>query len=1462
MSAQIQPSTARASSAAAAVVYTAAVTLGSTTAVAGKFAGDPRELLASSDKATVVALAHASELATVVGASNSSSSDKIQVISAVVAARELISLIPLLRDLARQRGPAVVVHVAVESAADVSAVLGVRDSGCAILRSTSRQDSVDYAIVAALAAQQTGMPFVHCFSEAAWTEAEAEAVQVYEAESARAAAAAYLQAGDSESVHEAVERAMAAVCSTRAAAVSYAGGPEDARVVFVTFGQVVDPEVAASVAGAGVVQISLIRPANGDAVRAAVPQTARRVVAVEPAGVAAWGPVLFDLAAVAWGGGESAEAARPILLDAVTRSAAAAEGLTAAELAAAAEHAAGMAAPGQFELAGGGLAGVSQQAAELSVGEAGAAFAGPYAQLLRDAFGERLRVANAGGQQSVWGDGGQAAATPEFGFGRVAAAAQARARLGDAVTAVLRDVGTALSGALHAALAAWLAGRDDPAVATEEAAARLGSLLAAERAGSAALDGLWRQRAHFAQRSQWLVGDDAWAYDIGSSGVHHVLASGSRVRMLVVDTEAYGANSSDGANSSEGGVRGGVRKKDIGLYAMNYGAAYVASVSAYASYTQALQAMAEADAFPGPAVVVAHQPTGGGPIDQLQAAKRAVDSGAWALYRWDPRRGGAAGGGSANGGSAGGGAADSSPSFQLDSERLRRAVADFVARDGVLAVAGRAAAAVPAGLAAGGALRGDVARLVGGLGAAAAAAPLLVVYASDGGNGEDAARRVARAGRRRGMAVRCVSMDACDADELAFERTVVAVVSTAGQGEVPAAGRDFVRALGGAAAGSLGATRFAVFGLGDSHYWPRAEDALYFNKPARDLDRRLAELGATRLVPVGLGDDADADGWGAAFALFDAALWAALGGGDARGGLLDDPEPDAARRTDEENKAASRFLRGTIADALRDASTGAVGEWDARLLKFHGTYMQDDRDVRDARAARGEERAFSFMIRVRLPGGVATPAQWLAMDALAAEHGNGSLKITTRQTFQLHGVLKRNLRDTMRAINRALMDSLAACGDVNRNVVAAANPRQPHLHAQVARLADDLSTHLLPATAAYHEIWLGDDQIYAQPALPAAEEEPEAEPLYGPTYLPRKFKIAIAIPPENDVDVFAYDLGFVAILSDDALRIVGYNVVIGGGMGMTHNNRATYPRLASALGFVPPGRAVAVAEAVMLVQRDHGDRVNRKHARLKYTVDDHGLDWWRARVEERLGEPLPAPRAHPAFTRNADRYGWTAAAPGLNNFTMFVQNGRVVDRPGAPLKSALAAVARAHAGSFRLTCNAHLIVADVRDADVPAMAALLARHGLDNLAFSGLRLHSMACAALPTCGLAMAESERYLPRLIDLLDDVVDKAGLRHDAIVIRMTGCPNGCARPYNAEIGLVGKAPGAYNLYLGGSHQGDRLNKLFAESLNEAQIIASLAPIIARYAKERNDAERFGDFVVRAGVVKATREGKDFHD
>ena len=550
-------------------------------------------------------------------------------------------------------------------------------------------------------------------------------------------------------------------------------------------------------------------------------------------------------------------------------------------------------------------------------------------------------------------------------------------------------------------------------------------------------------------------------------------------------------------------------------------------------------------------------------------------------------------------------------------------------------------------------------------------------------------------------------------------------------------------------------------------------------------------------------------------------------------------------------KSGSHYLRGTIAEGIADTTTGAIGEVDQQLIKFHGAYQQDDRDLRSARRKEKLEKAYSFLVRIRVPGGVVTPAQWLATDALATRFGNGTIKLTTRQTFQLHGIIKSNLKQTLRDINQAAMDTIAACGDVNRNVMCNANPYLSEVHGQVLGLARDISNHLTPQTRAYHEIWLDDEQI--------ASTRDEVEPIYGKTYLPRKFKIAIAVPPSNDVDVFANCLSFIAIVEHGEL--VGFNVAVGGGMGMTHGNSATFPRLAEVIGFCLPDQAVAVAESVVCLQRDFGDRSDRKHARFKYTVDDHGADWILAKVNDALGYALGAARPF-AFDHTGDRFGWVDDTNGNSHLTLFVQGGRVLDTPSYPLLTALREIATVHDGDLRLTPNQNLIIANVTPAQRSVIEKLLVSYGIrDDHAQSALRLNALTCVALPTCGLALAEAERYLPELLTELEEVLEQNGLRHDAITLRMTGCPNGCSRPFLAEIGLVGRAPGRYNIYLGGGFVGQRLSKLFLESVAAESIKSVLAPVIARYARERGAGERFGDFCIRVGVVEATKQGGDFH-
>jgi sulfite reductase (NADPH) hemoprotein beta-component len=550
-------------------------------------------------------------------------------------------------------------------------------------------------------------------------------------------------------------------------------------------------------------------------------------------------------------------------------------------------------------------------------------------------------------------------------------------------------------------------------------------------------------------------------------------------------------------------------------------------------------------------------------------------------------------------------------------------------------------------------------------------------------------------------------------------------------------------------------------------------------------------------------------------------------------------------------KTRSNYLRGTIEEGLADLSTGSMSEDDQQLLKFHGTYQQDDRDLRNDRRKHRLEKAYSFMIRIRVPGGVATPQQWIETDRLATQFANGTIKLTTRQAFQFHGIIKTNLKRTIAEINQAAMDTIAACGDVNRNVMCNPNPYLSSVHAEVLKAAQDISTHLTPATRAYHEIWLDGEKVEST--------EEEQEPIYGKTYLPRKFKITIAVPPSNDVDIFANCLSFIAIVEDG--KLVGYNVAVGGGMGSTHGNEATYPRLADVIGFCTPEQVVDVAEKVVLVQRDFGDRTDRKHSRFKYTVDDHGPEWILAKLNEYLGYDLGPVRSY-EFTDNGDRFGWVEDENGNFHYTLFVEGGRVLDTPTYPMRTGLLEIAKIHDGDFRLTANQNLVIANISVKKRSEIEALLEKYGMAHShERSALRLSSIACVALPTCGLALAEAERYLPVVITNLEEDLEAAGLRHDAITIRMTGCPNGCGRPFISEIGFVGRGPDRYNLYLGGGHAGQRLSKLYREDIHADEIRGLLAPIFQRYAKERIEGERFGDFVIRAGYVAATVQGKDFH-
>ncbi|WP_413381023.1 assimilatory sulfite reductase (NADPH) hemoprotein subunit [Alkalihalobacillus sp. 1P02AB] len=559
------------------------------------------------------------------------------------------------------------------------------------------------------------------------------------------------------------------------------------------------------------------------------------------------------------------------------------------------------------------------------------------------------------------------------------------------------------------------------------------------------------------------------------------------------------------------------------------------------------------------------------------------------------------------------------------------------------------------------------------------------------------------------------------------------------------------------------------------------------------------------------------------------------------------PPSDVERIKDESN-----YLRGTLAESMEEPISSGISDDDNRLMKFHGSYLQDDRDLRNERNKQKLEPAFQFMLRVRTPGGVSTPEQWLVMDELAGKYGNQTLKLTTRQAFQMHGILKWNMKQTIQDIYASKLDTIAACGDVNRNVMANPNPYQSEVHGEVFEWSQRLSDHLLPKTRAYYELWLDEEKVAGTP-----ETE---EPMYGKHYLPRKFKIGIAVPPSNDIDVFSQDIGYIAIVEEG--KLVGFNVTIGGGMGMTHGDTATYPQLGKVIGFVKPEQILDIAEKIITIQRDYGNRSERKYARFKYTVDRLGLDAVVKELENRLGWSLEEAKPF-HFESNGDRYGWVKGVKGRWHFTLFVEGGRIVDEENYPLMTGLREIAKIHTGDFRLTGNQNLVIANVTSQKKKKINELIEKYKLtDGKHYSALRRSSLACVALPTCGLAMAEAERYLPSFIGKVEEIVNQNGLRDKEITIRMTGCPNSCARPALAEIGFIGKGPGKYNMYLGAAFDGSRLSKMYRENIGEAEIISILNELLPRYAKEREEGEHFGNFLVRVGVIQATTDGTNFHN
>lgn len=1129
-----------------------------------------------------------------------------------------------------------------------------------------------------------------------------------------------------------------------------------------------------------------------------------------------------------------------------------------------------------------------------------------------------------------------ASATPEYALGQLLEFQHRQRRLADLVEEKIPR----FAGGLQAELRDWLSWVRGADAAGAEGAVRDSKISGAELVDS--LHHSHRDEAaqlleyarYFDTRTRWIVGSDRWSYDAGLAAFHAALRQADHhAKLLIIDTDSS-------INRHQG-------KKNLGLYALNYGGSYVASVALYSSYTQTLSALIEANKFSaGPAVVLAYSPEAAGALDALRLTRKAVNTGYWPLYRYTP---------TADEGSAGG--ATIADNFHLDSSFLRRELRDFLDRRNTLTQLAAADAQLAYNLTtynaaqqqrAASVSRTAYSELIAGLGSE----PMTVAYASDNGNATGVARRIAADANQRGFKSKLCALDELAVDELSACALLIAVVSTSGQGEFPTGGKEFWPALKKRKEALTG-LRYAVFGLGDSKYWPRAEDAVYFARPSAQLDEKLSALGAAQVIARGVGDDQAADGFHTALNAWVPALWKALGAENAGGA---DQAGEPAALTNEDMKRDSNYLRGTISAGLANLSTGAMTAADQQLTKFHGVYLQDDRDVREQRQNEGLEPAYAFMIRVRLAGCVTTPQQWLCIDRLASERGNGTFKITTRGTYQLHGVVKANLIPAVREINRVAMDTLGACGDVCRNVTCTACPTMRGVHTQLTRMARLVSRALLPETLAYHEIFLtklgpvargeesgprrpagwaemwgkksaeggaGADKdadaganaavdasdagkkyaeggaskgsagsagkkhashkktkilVAGSPIHDLAEKEiteevqrqqaapgiDPVEPLYGATYLPRKFKVGITVPPYNDVDVYTNDVGLIAIVEHG--KVIGFNVLAGGGMGTTHNNTKTYPRAGTPLGFIPYDKAPFVCQKFLIIERDYGDRKNRKHARLKYTLDDMGLDVFKERAEKLMGFKFQPVRPFKLLS-NRDHYGWCKDEEGFNHYTVYVENGRIANRLGSPLKTGMEKVCQYlidhKVGILTLTSNQHVILTDIPDSHVGAIKTLLATYKLDRGdRISGLRMASQSCVAFPTCGLAMAEAERFLPQFLDKLEALLDEIGLRSDEIVLRMTGCPNGCARPWLAEVALVGKSYGFYNLLLGGSFNGDRVNKLYKTNVSAQQALDILMPLFAKWAGERQKGEHFGDYCIRSGVIKPTLEGKHFWD
>ncbi|ORY64746.1 hypothetical protein BCR35DRAFT_308644 [Leucosporidium creatinivorum] len=1323
----------------------------------------------------------------------------------VLPPSQLIQLLPNLKALSTSP---IVLQVSTQATLDHSPVLALRGSGLALLYSSNAAQAKANALVAARVAA-TGRGVVHFGEFDNVVDFGFEGVTgewIVSRDSATEEEGTTNALSTKPTVAALFSTVFATLPNVLTAAPSTYSGTSSPEVLIVALGNA--SALAASLpSNAALLSLNLYRPLSSSQIRQLVPAGTKTVVTLEQVHnkAAKWSPLFLDVVGAFAEADEGVEV--PTILSGtlgeVVDGAAAVQTVLDAVKAGSTSFIVGTTPATPAAVAASPVTPPKHEST--------------YTNLLTEVFGERLWVANA---PSLLPPSTPtiSATSPEYALGHVLGAEKKRDELRQAVRDALAT--STVDDATAKTLTAWL--QDDRNSKTAKAASE-----------AVASTNLPIRDAEFSRKSNWIIGSEAWSHDLGSSGLHHALSTGADVNLLMIDTTPYTLPGDEKAPAQ--------RRKDAGLYAMTYGNAYVASVAVYGDFSQTLRAFAEADAYKGPSIILAYLPSGDDDstraLEVLKATKKAIEIGTWPLYRWDP---------SAD--------ARGAEVFELDSEKIKADLRLFLDRQNHLTelsnrlpsfgealegsngnkmVAAQKKKAREAFDALSGALEGP---------------PLLVLFASDGGNAEKLAKKFATRARTRGVAARTLAFDDLPVEDLPLETNVAFFTSVAGQGEFPQNGREFWKAIQAGKVPDLANIQFSVFAMGDSHYWPRKEDAHYYNKAGKDLNKALLALNAQPFVEMGLGDDQDPDGPQTAYKIWEPAMWKALGVDS-----FESTEPELEPITNEHIKIASNYLRGTIKEGLEDKSTGALAESDGQLTKFHGIYQQDDRDIREERKAAGLEPAFSFMVRMRLPAGVCSPSQWLAVDEISDRRGNHTFKLTTRQTFQFHGIVKANLKPAMQEINKMLLDTIAACGDVNRTVMCSANPSLGALHAQVFEFATLLSDELKPQTSAYAEIWLDKKQI-------VGEAVKDVEPMYGEYYLPRKFKIAIAVPPTNDVDVYCHDLGYIAILGDNK-ELLGFNVTVGGGMGVTHSMKSTYPRLADVVGFITPEQGLEVAKAVLTTQRDNGNRLNRKNARVKYTVDRMGIRGFMDEVEKRLGYKLQPARDF-TFTSNTDQFGWQTGHDGRRHFTAFVENGRVQDEPGKPFKTALAEIAKVHKGVFRLTANQHLIIADIPPEEEKTIQSLLNKYGLDKVDFSGLRLSSAACVAFPTCGLAMAESERYLPVLIDKVEQIMEEEGLRNDSITMRMTGCPNGCARPWAAEVAFVGKAPGSYLMLLGGGYYGQRLNKIYREAVNEEEILALLKPMIKAYALERNDGERFGDFVIRKGIITATKSGKEFYD